>query len=87
MNKGNIYITKTSPPGVFKAYLNQFQKDFTLFLRTRSEEIIPGGGMVLTTIGSIESNDPHCIWEFIGLALNDMVLEVCDISSLVCILN
>ncbi|XP_062080022.1 probable caffeine synthase MTL3 [Humulus lupulus] len=38
-NKGNIYISKTSPPLVFKAYLDQFHKDFTNFLRWRSEEI------------------------------------------------
>ncbi|XP_060973537.1 probable caffeine synthase MTL2 isoform X2 [Cannabis sativa] len=38
-NKGNIYITKTSLAVVFKSYLDQFQKDFTNFLRYRSEEM------------------------------------------------
>ncbi|XP_030509874.2 probable caffeine synthase MTL2 isoform X2 [Cannabis sativa] len=38
-NKGNIYISKTSPPVVFKSYLDQFQIDFTNFLRCRSEEM------------------------------------------------
>ncbi|KAM1348786.1 hypothetical protein ACFX2I_002987 [Malus domestica] len=31
--------------------------------------------MVLTTMGSIKSHDPLCIWEVVGLKLNDMVLE------------
>ncbi|XP_015868452.1 probable caffeine synthase MTL2 [Ziziphus jujuba] len=75
LNKGNIYIAKTSPPEVFKAYFNQFEKDFTLFLRSRSEEIVPGGGMLLTTMGSIQSDDPRNIWEVVGTTLHDMVLE------------
>ncbi|KAK7814519.1 putative caffeine synthase 3 [Quercus suber] len=31
--------------------------------------------MVLTTMGSIKSDDPLSIWEVVGLKLNDMVLE------------
>ncbi|XP_020426392.1 salicylate carboxymethyltransferase-like [Prunus persica] len=75
LNKGNIYIAKTSPPAVFKQYLEQFKRDFTVFLRSRAEELVPGGSMVLTITGSIKSHDPLCIWEFVGLKLNDMVLE------------
>ncbi|XP_021833355.1 probable caffeine synthase 2, partial [Prunus avium] len=75
LNKGNIYIAKTSPPVVFKQYLEQFKRDFTVFLRSRAEELVPGGSMVLTTTGSIKSHDPLCIWEFVGVKLNDMVLE------------
>ncbi|KAF4383384.1 hypothetical protein G4B88_023958 [Cannabis sativa] len=44
-NKGNICVSNTSPPMVFKIYLEQFQKDFTNFLRCRSEEIVNGGVM------------------------------------------
>ncbi|KAF3947201.1 hypothetical protein ACB098_07G120700 [Castanea mollissima] len=75
MNKGNICIAKTSPPPVFNAYLEQFERDFKMFLKCRAEELVPGGRMVLTTMGSIKSNDPLCIWEVVGLNLNDMVLE------------
>ncbi|KAI5314166.1 hypothetical protein L3X38_043342 [Prunus dulcis] len=75
LNNGNIYIAKTSPPAVFKQYLEQFKRDFTVFLRSRAEELVPGGSMVLTTMGSIKSDDPLCIWEFVGTKLNDMVLE------------
>ncbi|KAL6270065.1 hypothetical protein ACE6H2_026976 [Prunus campanulata] len=75
LNKGNIYIAKTSPPAVFKQYLEQFKRDFTVFLRSRAEELVPGGSMVLTTMGSIKSDDPLCVWEFVGMKLNDMVLE------------
>ncbi|KAJ6873977.1 hypothetical protein NC651_032729 [Populus alba x Populus x berolinensis] len=80
LNKGNIYLAKTSPPGVHKAYLNQFEKDFTAFLRSRSEEMIPGGCTVLTIHGRDENNDSSVkhsptIWDFFGMMLNDMVLE------------
>lgn len=74
LNKG-----KTSPPAVFKAYLDQFERDFTLFLKSRAEELVAGGCMVLTTMGSIKSDDPLSIWEIVGLKLNDMVLEVLKI--------
>uniref|UniRef100_F6I0L9 Salicylate carboxymethyltransferase n=1 Tax=Vitis vinifera TaxID=29760 RepID=F6I0L9_VITVI len=75
LNKWNICIAKTSPPGVFKAYFEQFERDFTLFLRWRSEEIVPSGGMVLTVMGSVRSDDPCFHWELLGRALNDMVLQ------------
>ncbi|KAF4375524.1 hypothetical protein F8388_024183 [Cannabis sativa] len=75
-NKGNIYITKTSPDVVVKAYLAQFEEDFRTFLRCRSEEIVVGGCMVLTMLGSIISNDPKHLMEVMGRAFNDMVSEV-----------
>ncbi|CBI37678.3 unnamed protein product, partial [Vitis vinifera] len=75
MNEGNICIAKTSPPGVFKAYYEQFERDLTLFLESRAEEIAAGGGMLLTVMGSIQSNDPCSIWELVGITLNDMVLQ------------
>ncbi|KAK6162744.1 hypothetical protein DH2020_002585 [Rehmannia glutinosa] len=50
-NKGNIYMAMTSPPQVFEAYVNQFQRDFSRFLRLLAEEITFGGRMVLAFIG------------------------------------
>ncbi|MBA0636927.1 hypothetical protein Godav_029923 [Gossypium davidsonii] len=75
LNKDNICVAKTSPRAVFEAYLDQFKRDFTLFLRCRADEIVPNGRMLLTTMGSIKSNDPLTIWEFVGLKLHDMVAE------------
>ena len=79
-NKGNIYMASTSPPNVLKAYYEQFQRDFSFFLKCRSEEMLEGGRMVLTFLGR-KSDDPsskECcyIWELLAAALNDMVLEV-----------
>ena len=76
LNKGSIYLSETSSPMVFKAYLDQFKEDFTLFLRSRSEEIVPGGGMILTIVGRADQNNPKSIWEVLGRALYNMVLEV-----------
>lgn len=76
INKGAIYLTRTSPPAVHKAYFAQFQEDFTLFLRSRSCELLPGGAMVLTFIGRDENNELINAWVVIGMALNDMVAEV-----------
>ncbi|XP_030509875.2 S-adenosyl-L-methionine:benzoic acid/salicylic acid carboxyl methyltransferase 1-like [Cannabis sativa] len=74
-NKGNIYISKTSPAMVFKSYLDQFQIDFTNFLRYRSEEMVSGGIMILTFLGSIQSHSPKSIYEILGRTLNGMVKE------------
>ncbi|RVX16766.1 Salicylate carboxymethyltransferase [Vitis vinifera] len=78
-NKGNIYMASSSPPSVLKAYYEQFQSDFSMFLRCRSEELLGGGTMVLTFLGR-RSEDPsskECcyIWELLAVALNDMVSE------------
>ncbi|KAM2903235.1 hypothetical protein COP2_003068 [Malus domestica] len=42
LNKKNICIAKTSPYAVYKLYFEQFKKDFTVFLRSRAEELVPG---------------------------------------------
>ena len=79
-NKGNIYMASSSPPRVLKAYYEQFQRDFSMFLRCRSEELLEGGSMVLTFLGRRSDNpsSKECcyIWELLAVALNDMVAEV-----------
>ncbi|KAF7810925.1 7-methylxanthosine synthase 1-like [Senna tora] len=77
LNKGNIYIAKTSPPSVWKAYCEQFEQDFKLFLTHRSLELVKGGGMVLTLLGRSldEDEEPISTFGLIGKALHDMVLE------------
>ncbi|KAL3507382.1 hypothetical protein ACH5RR_032764 [Cinchona calisaya] len=78
-NKGNIYMARSSPPSVVKAYFKQFEKDFSTFLNYRGEELVTGGRMVLTILGR-KSEDPcskdGCyIWELLAVALSDMVSE------------
>ncbi|KAK1586766.1 hypothetical protein Q3G72_005949 [Acer saccharum] len=78
-NKANIYMAKSSPPNVYKAYLEQFQRDFSSFLSLRSEEIISGGRMVLTFIGrSIpdpSSKDCCYLWELLTKSFLELVDE------------
>ncbi|KAM1223572.1 hypothetical protein ACFX10_042429 [Malus domestica] len=79
LNKGKIYISKTSPQYVLEAYSLQFHKDFLLFLKSRAEEIVGGGRMVLSLIGR-SSSDPStqesCYqWELLAHALMSMVSE------------
>ncbi|XP_050206718.1 S-adenosyl-L-methionine:benzoic acid/salicylic acid carboxyl methyltransferase 3-like [Mercurialis annua] len=78
-NKGNIYMSSTSPPCVLKAYYVQFQMDFSMFLKCRSKEMIAGGRMVLTFQGR-RSKDPcskeGCyMWDLLAIALNQFVRE------------
>ncbi|GJM93432.1 hypothetical protein PR202_ga09988 [Eleusine coracana subsp. coracana] len=51
INKGKMYISSTSPLSVPLAYLRQFQRDFSLFLKSRAAEVVPGGRMVLAMLG------------------------------------
>ncbi|KAL7601599.1 hypothetical protein Lser_V15G22696 [Lactuca serriola] len=78
-NTSNIYIAKSSPPNVLKAYQNQFDTDFSTFLQLRSEEVIKGGCMVLTILGrSINdptSDDCCSFWELLAQSLVDMLKE------------
>lgn len=78
-NKGNIYMSKKSPPNVYEAYWRQYLRDFSTFLRIRSEEITDNGRMVLTFIGRSgadpTSKDCCCIWDLLATSLHDMVAE------------
>ena len=80
VNKGNIYLSSTSPPSVINAYFKQFQRDFSTFLQCRAEELVPGGAMVLTILG--RKSDDHSgkesgyVWELLARALNQLVSEV-----------
>lgn len=79
LNKGNIYISKTSPPVVREAYLAQFQEDFTMFLKSRSEEVVPCGSAVLILHGR-KSPDPStkeccATWDLIAEAIAALVSE------------
>lgn len=80
LNKGKIYISKTSPASVVKAYLSQYEKDFFVFLRSRAEEMVARGRMVLSFMGrrspeaSAEVGSHQ--WELLAQALMSMALEV-----------
>ncbi|XP_010465504.1 PREDICTED: salicylate/benzoate carboxyl methyltransferase-like isoform X1 [Camelina sativa] len=75
-----VYITASSPPSTYKAYLTQFQSDFTTFLKMRSEEMVWNGRMVLTFIGRETIDDPlhrDCchFWTLLSTSLRDLVSE------------
>ncbi|XWS74839.1 hypothetical protein CRYUN_Cryun01aG0032300 [Craigia yunnanensis] len=79
LNKGKIYISKTSSSAVRKAYLSQFQEDFLAFLKCRFSELISDGRMVLIIHGR-ESADPTCkdscyTWELLAEAISYMVSQ------------
>ncbi|KAM4088064.1 hypothetical protein ACB094_07G043000 [Castanea mollissima] len=78
-NKWNIYMACTSPPNVLRAYYEQYQRDFSMFLKCHAKESVAEGGMVLNFLGR-RSEDPssrECCyqWELLAMALNDMVSE------------
>ncbi|KAG5627190.1 hypothetical protein H5410_012408 [Solanum commersonii] len=77
-NNNSIYITRASPPRVIEAYKKQFDKDFSRFLQSRSQEIVTGGHMVLTFVGK-SIHDPygsHCaLLELLSKSLIDLIHE------------
>ncbi|KAL1073039.1 hypothetical protein V6Z11_D11G193900 [Gossypium hirsutum] len=79
INKGKIFISRTSPAAVIDSYVTQFRKDFTLFLKLRSEEIAPKGRMVLTLRGRTTpdpTSDQSCLlWDYLGQAFQDLVAK------------
>ncbi|XP_020089988.1 anthranilate O-methyltransferase 1-like [Ananas comosus] len=78
LDEGNIYIGETSPPWVVNLYKEEFKDSFSNFLKFRHEELLPGGQMVLTFLGSEKNmslGDLRYLWGLLQEALHDMVLE------------
>ncbi|KAK4836372.1 hypothetical protein QYF36_022136 [Acer negundo] len=81
INKGKIYISKTSPPAVCEAYLAQFQQDFSLFLKSRAQEMVPYGGRAILVLHGRLSADPtsedsYTPWELFAEAISHLVSKV-----------
>ncbi|THG08674.1 hypothetical protein TEA_011292 [Camellia sinensis var. sinensis] len=80
LNKGKIYISKTSPPVVREAYLSQFYEYFTMFLNARSQEVVPNGCMVLILRGRLSSNPldmESCFtWELLAITIAELVSQM-----------
>nr|QCP80348.1 methyltransferase 5 [Tanacetum cinerariifolium] len=79
INKGSFYISKSSSPRVAKAYYDQFQEDFSLFLRSRSKEILVGGRMVLILLGRRDQNHVDrgnsFLWELLSRSFSILVSQ------------
>ncbi|XP_074313438.1 putative methyltransferase TCM_000336 [Silene latifolia] len=77
INKGNIYIADTSPPEVHGAYREQFEEDFTTFLKQRGEEIVTGGCMVINLMASTKSYRPqdYFMKQALNIPFGDMASE------------
>ncbi|CAG7898788.1 unnamed protein product [Brassica rapa] len=77
INKGCINICSSSPEAVSKAYYSQFKEDFSMFLRSRSKEVVAAGRMVLIILG--REGPDHVdrgmsfTWEFLARAIADLV--------------
>uniref|UniRef100_M4D255 Salicylate carboxymethyltransferase n=1 Tax=Brassica campestris TaxID=3711 RepID=M4D255_BRACM len=77
INKGCINICSSSPEAVSKAYYSQFKEDFSMFLRSRSKEVVAAGRMVLIILG--REGPDHVdrgmsfTWEILARAIADLV--------------
>ncbi|XP_054786729.1 jasmonate O-methyltransferase-like isoform X1 [Prosopis cineraria] len=70
-DKENIYVMSMSPA----SYGEQFKQDFKLFLRSRSNELVPEGGMLLTFMGRFDTSENISVPGLIRTTLKDMVSE------------
>ncbi|KAK1592948.1 hypothetical protein Q3G72_033206 [Acer saccharum] len=79
LNKGKIYISKKSPGEVREAYLCQYQQDLCFFLKSRSEEMVANGRVVLILPGresTDSSSEDVCYqWEVLAEAIASMVSQ------------
>ncbi|KAG5390143.1 hypothetical protein IGI04_031684 [Brassica rapa subsp. trilocularis] len=79
INKGCINICSSSPEAVSKAYYSQFKEDFSMFLRSRSKEVVAAGRMVLIILG--REGPEHVgrgnsfLWELLARAIADLVSQ------------
>ncbi|KAJ4817981.1 S-adenosyl-L-methionine-dependent methyltransferase superfamily protein [Rhynchospora pubera] len=79
INKGSFWISKKSPPNVSNMYLEQFQRDFSSFLKFRNEELHSEGHMVLIIPGRLSadpSTEESAVWiSWYEEGLQDLVSE------------
>ncbi|KAI7746300.1 hypothetical protein M8C21_014843, partial [Ambrosia artemisiifolia] len=77
INKGRFYISESSSLQVFKAYFDQFQEDFSLFLQSRSKELLPRGRMVLILLGRRDQSHVDrgnsFLWELLSRSFATLV--------------
>lgn len=77
LNKNSIYISEHSPSEVSKVYFDQFKEDFTLFLQSRSDELVNGGKMVLILLGrqgvSHADRGNAFFWKILYQALTNLI--------------
>ncbi|KAG0491038.1 hypothetical protein HPP92_007901 [Vanilla planifolia] len=76
--ESNMYVTEESSPLSWKIYLEQYERDFSRFLKLRSKELFFGGRMIFTSLG--RGNPPTCgenthLWRLLSDALRDMAFE------------
>lgn len=80
LNGENIYIAKSTPQLMVELYQDQFQKDMSLFLKLRHQELVPGGKMLLTFLGRKEEDvldgDLSHFFGLLAEALQSLVTEV-----------
>ncbi|GJM99978.1 hypothetical protein PR202_ga17126 [Eleusine coracana subsp. coracana] len=78
-NRDNIHITGDAPYIAAKLFQDQFYKDFSLFLKLRHEELVPGGEMVLIFLArkseNIYSGDLSLLLGLFGQSLRTLVAE------------
>ena len=67
-------------PSVVKLFQQQFQNDFSLFLKLRFEELVFGGQIILTFIGrkyeDVFNGEPNHLYGLIAQSLQSLVDEV-----------
>ncbi|CAN6373114.1 unnamed protein product [Urochloa humidicola] len=79
LNKDNIYITKTTSPFVVKCFKDQFNTDFSTFLKMRHKELVYGGKMVLTFCGRKDEDayngDLNKLFGLLAVSLQSLVAK------------
>ncbi|KAL3346024.1 hypothetical protein AABB24_024802, partial [Solanum stoloniferum] len=77
LNKNSIYISENSPCEVSKVYFDQFKEDLSLFLQSRSDELVSGGKMVLILLGREGFNHVDrgnaFFWKILYQALTNLI--------------
>ncbi|MCD7457764.1 hypothetical protein HAX54_036067 [Datura stramonium] len=85
LNKNSIYVSEHSPSEVSKAYFDQFQEDLSLFLQSRSDELVSGGKMVLILLGREGFNHADrgnaFFWKILHQALTNLVAQEEEIAG------
>lgn len=78
-------LRRARRPFVDQACGRQFRKDFTTFLKTRAQELVSMGQMVLCMVGRPSSDNDYLYiqpWDAPFIPLNDMASRVRKFSTI-----
>ncbi|XP_065866565.1 probable caffeine synthase MTL2 [Euphorbia lathyris] len=75
MDQSIFFVNESSPASVQKVYLDQFQKDFMNFLKSRSVEMVSGGHMVISFLAKSDNSPMQLVQDSLKQMVDEGIIQ------------